>query len=87
METLSLRVERHVANAQAVAQYLADHDEWRRSPTPGCEPVARAGKNSPKGGGAVLAFELTGGVEAGKAFIDALKLHSTWPTSATSGRW
>ena len=79
IETLSLRVERHVANAQAVAQWLEGRDE--------VESVAYAGlpsspwyelgrKYAPLGTGAVLAFEIQGGAEAGRAFVEALELHS-----------
>jgi O-acetylhomoserine (thiol)-lyase len=83
LETLSLRVERHVSNAQRVADYL----EARRHNNQDVVSVNYAGLPSspwhelakrlaPKGTGAVLAFELAGGVEAGKAFVNALKLHS-----------
>jgi O-acetylhomoserine (thiol)-lyase len=79
LETLSLRVERHVANATAVAEWLDKRDE--------VESVAYAGlpssqwhelgkKYAPRGAGGVLAFEIAGGVEAGKRFVNALELHS-----------
>jgi O-acetylhomoserine (thiol)-lyase len=79
LETLSLRVERHVANAQKVADFLNDYDDvlsvnyagLRSSPW-----YERGKKLAPKGTGAVLAFELAGGIEAGKAFVNALTLHS-----------
>jgi O-acetylhomoserine (thiol)-lyase len=79
LETLSLRVERHVANAQRVAEFLASRDDvvsvnYAGLPT---SPWYELGqKLAPKGTGAVLAFELAGGVAAGKAFVDALTLHS-----------
>ena len=79
LETLSLRVERHVANARRVAEYLAGHDgvisvNYAGLPS---SPWYEIGKKlAPKGTGAVLAFELAGGIEAGKAFVDALTLHS-----------
>ncbi|MDT5273306.1 MAG: O-acetylhomoserine (thiol)-lyase [Mycobacterium sp.] len=79
LETLSLRVERHVANAQRVAEYLAGHDDVlsvNYAGLPDSPWYERAKKLAPKGAGAVLAFELPGGVEAGKAFVNALKLHS-----------
>ncbi|ODR09420.1 bifunctional o-acetylhomoserine/o-acetylserine sulfhydrylase [Mycobacterium sherrisii] len=83
LETLSLRVERHVANAQRVAEFL----EGRRNSNQGVLSVNYAGlpsspwyerakKLAPKGTGAVLAFELAGGLEAGRAFVNALQLHS-----------
>ncbi|WP_062530261.1 bifunctional o-acetylhomoserine/o-acetylserine sulfhydrylase [Demequina rhizosphaerae] len=79
IETLSLRVERHVENAKKVADFLEGH--------PQVESVAYSGlstspwnhlqrKYAPRGGGAVLAFEIEGGREAGQAFVDALELHS-----------
>ncbi|OBG87354.1 bifunctional o-acetylhomoserine/o-acetylserine sulfhydrylase [Mycobacterium sp. E802] len=79
LETLSLRVERHVANAQKVAEHLAGHDgvtsvNYAGLPTSPWYELGR--KLAPKGTGAVLSFELAGGVEAGKAFVDALTLHS-----------
>ncbi|GAB7071806.1 bifunctional o-acetylhomoserine/o-acetylserine sulfhydrylase [Mycobacterium hodleri] len=79
LETLSLRVERHVANAQRVAEFLSAHDgvvsvNYAGLPT---SPWYGIGKKlAPKGTGAVLAFELAGGIEAGKAFVNALTLHS-----------
>ena len=79
LETLSLRIERHVANAQKVAEFLSARDEVisRELRRPAQLAVARTGKKlAPKGTGAVLAFELAGGVAAGKAFVDALTLHS-----------
>jgi O-acetylhomoserine (thiol)-lyase len=79
LETLSLRVERHVANAQRVAEFLAAREDVlsvNYAGLPG-SPWHELGKKlAPKGTGAVLAFELAGGVEAGKAFVNALKLHS-----------
>jgi len=79
VETLSLRMERHVSNAQRVAEYLAGRDgvlSVNYAGLPTSPWHERAKKLAPKGTGAVLAFELAGGVEAGKAFVNALKLHS-----------
>ena len=79
LETLSLRIERHVANAQRVAEFLAGHDDVlsvNYAGLPSSPWYERAKKLAPKGAGAVLSFELAGGVEAGKAFVNALKLHS-----------
>ncbi|TMS52560.1 bifunctional o-acetylhomoserine/o-acetylserine sulfhydrylase [Mycobacterium sp. DBP42] len=79
LETLSLRVERHVANAQKVAEYLAGHSDVTSVNYAGLpnSPWYELGRRiAPKGTGAVLAFELAGGVEAGKAFVNALTLHS-----------
>ena len=79
IETLSLRIERHVQNAQAVAEWLEARDEVLSvsyAGLPSSPWYELAKKYSPKGPGAVLAFEIQGGVEAGKRFVDALELHS-----------
>ncbi|EUA67251.1 cys/Met metabolism PLP-dependent enzyme family protein [Mycobacteroides abscessus subsp. bolletii 1513] len=79
LETLSLRVERHVANAQRVAEFLVAQPEVTRvnyAGLPTSPWYERAKALAPKGAGAVLAFELDGGVEAATTFIDSLTLHS-----------
>ncbi len=79
IETLSLRMERHVANAQRVAQWLEARDDVRTvryAGLPSSPFHAVAQKYAPRGAGAVLAFELDGGSEAGQAFVSALTLHS-----------
>ncbi|MEV3904902.1 bifunctional o-acetylhomoserine/o-acetylserine sulfhydrylase [Mycobacterium sp. NPDC050551] len=79
LETLSLRIERHVANAQRVAEFLAGHDgvlSVNYAGLPTSPWYERAKRLAPRGTGAVLAFELAGGIEAGKAFVNALRLHS-----------
>jgi len=79
IETLSLRLDRHVANAQAVAEWLEARDEVESvhyAGLPSSPWHAAAQKYAPKGPGAVLAFEIAGGVDAGKAFVEALELHS-----------
>jgi len=79
LETLSLRLERHVQNAQAVAEWLQTRDEVESVNYAGL-PTSRwyeAGrKYAPNGTGAVLAFEIVGGVEAGRRFVEGLQLHS-----------
>jgi len=79
LETLSLRIERHVANAHAVATWLEAHPavakvNYASLPSSPWNPLAK--KYAPKGSGAVLSFELKGGVEAGKKFVEALQLFS-----------
>jgi O-acetylhomoserine (thiol)-lyase len=79
IETLSLRMERHVANAQRVAEWLEARDDVRQvhyAGLPSSPWYAAAQKYTPRGPGAVLAFELDGGSEAGQAFVSALELHS-----------
>jgi len=79
IETLSLRIERHVANAQAVAEWLDNHDDVASvnySGLPTSPWYAAANKYAPKGVGGVLSFELKGGVDAGRALVDNLDLFS-----------
>jgi O-acetylhomoserine (thiol)-lyase len=79
IETLSLRIERHVANAQRVAEWLEQRDEVESVQYAGLASSKwheTAEKYAPKGPGAVLAFEIKGGVEAGKKFVDGLELFS-----------
>ncbi len=79
IETLSLRMERHSANAQALAEWLEARDEVERVDYAGLSSSRwyEAGRRYlPRGAGAVLAFELRGGVDAGSRFVDALELHS-----------
>ncbi|MFE3289731.1 bifunctional o-acetylhomoserine/o-acetylserine sulfhydrylase [Rhodococcus sp. NPDC059234] len=79
IETLSLRVERHVANAQRVAEFLEarpDVTAVAYAGLPSSPWHERARQIAPKGAGAIVAFELAGGAEAGKKFVNALTLHS-----------
>ncbi|RMD53777.1 MAG: O-acetylhomoserine aminocarboxypropyltransferase/cysteine synthase [Candidatus Thermofonsia bacterium] len=79
VETLSLRMDRHVANAQAVAEFLEAHPKvnWVSYPgLPGHPHYERAKKYLPKGPGAILGFGIQGGAEAGKRFINNLQLLS-----------
>lgn len=79
LETLSLRVERHVDNATKVAQWLEQRHDVGAIHYAGLESSpwhARAQKYAPRGAGAIIAFDLTGGTEAGQAFVSALELHS-----------
>ncbi len=79
IETLSLRMERHVANAQALAEWLEGHDDVDRvwyAGLPSSPWHAAAQRYAPKGAGAILSFELHGGVEAGRRFVDGVELFS-----------
>ncbi|WP_405218144.1 bifunctional o-acetylhomoserine/o-acetylserine sulfhydrylase [Agrococcus sp. Ld7] len=79
IETLSLRIDRHVQNATKVAQFLEAHPQIATvhyAGLPSSPWHARGKQLAPKGTGAVLSFELVGGVEAGKAFVDSLELFS-----------
>lgn len=79
IETLSLRIERHVQNAQEIAEFLESHPDVATvnySGLPTSPWYAAANKYAPKGVGAVLSFELKGGVDAGRALVDNLALFS-----------
>ncbi|NIJ03974.1 bifunctional o-acetylhomoserine/o-acetylserine sulfhydrylase [Frigoribacterium faeni] len=79
IETLSLRIERHVQNAQEIAEWLDARDDvatvWYAG-LPTSPWYAAANKYAPRGVGAVLSFELKGGVDAGRALVDGLRLFS-----------
>ena len=77
LETLPLRIREHSRNAEAVADWLAARPEVTRVIHPKHltgEAAARVAKYLPRGRGGLLGFELAGGAEAGRRFIDALKL-------------
>ncbi|WP_209373074.1 O-acetylhomoserine aminocarboxypropyltransferase/cysteine synthase family protein [Brevibacterium renqingii] len=79
LETLSLRIARHVENAEKVAAYLDDHSQVTRVAYAGLasspwNEVAK--KYLPNGVGSVLAFDIAGGYDAAVAFVDSLELHS-----------
>jgi O-acetylhomoserine (thiol)-lyase len=79
LETLSLRIERHLSNAKAVATFLEAHpqvDKVNYASLASSPWHALATKYAPKGSGSVLSFEIKGGIESGKKFVEALKLHS-----------
>jgi O-acetylhomoserine (thiol)-lyase len=79
VETLSLRMERHVANAVSVANWLEARPEvkWVRYPGLASSPWhERQVRYLPKGGGSILAFGIEGGLEAGQRFIEGLELFS-----------
>ncbi|MCL4561911.1 MAG: O-acetylhomoserine aminocarboxypropyltransferase/cysteine synthase [Chloroflexi bacterium] len=79
LETLSLRMERHVKNAEAVADFLSKDARvsWVTHPSVAAHPDhALAKKYLPKGAGAILGFGIKGGREAGRKFIENLQLFS-----------
>jgi O-acetylhomoserine (thiol)-lyase len=79
IETLSLRVQRHTENALAVAQWLEKRPEVvsvNYAGLPSSPWYANGQKYAPKGTGGVLSFEIVGGIEAGKKFVEGLVLHS-----------
>ena len=79
IETLSLRLERHVQNAQRVAEWLEQQPQVQSVNYAGLpsSPWHERGRQlAPNGTGAVLSFELVGGLPAGKAFVESLELFS-----------
>ncbi|NCW11081.1 MAG: bifunctional O-acetylhomoserine aminocarboxypropyltransferase/cysteine synthase [Proteobacteria bacterium] len=77
LETLALRMREHSSNAEKVADYLSNHESVERVGYPSkMDGYAkeRADKYLTKGNGALMGFEIKGGVEAGKKFIDALEM-------------
>ena len=79
IETLSLRIERHIENTHKVAAYLSSHPQVEKvvwASLEGDPNYELAQKYTPRGAGAVLAFEIQGGLPAGKKFVEGLTLHS-----------
>ncbi len=79
LETLSLRMDRHLENTQAVATWLEAHPDVEKvhyASLASSPWHALAKKYTPKGSGAVVSFELKAGIEAGKKFVESLELFS-----------
>jgi O-acetylhomoserine (thiol)-lyase len=79
IETLSLRIERHVQNTQEIAEWLENHEDVASvnyAGLPSSPWYSAANRYTPKGVGAVLSFELKGGVDAGRRFVESLTLFS-----------
>ena len=79
LETLSLRVERHVSNALAIVDYLNSHPQVEavHHPALASEPShGLYGRYFPNGGGSIFTFEIKGGADAAKKFIDHLAIFS-----------
>lgn len=78
LETLAVRMDRHCDNALKLAEYLEQHDKvsWVKYPFLKSHPQYEVAKKQMRKGGGVVAFELKGGVEAGRTFLDKLKMLS-----------
>ncbi|WP_042346311.1 O-acetylhomoserine aminocarboxypropyltransferase/cysteine synthase family protein [Bacillus massiliigorillae] len=79
IETLSVRMKKHVNNAQKVAEFLNHHElvEWVNYPTlPGDAQNSLAARYLPKGAGSIFSFGIKGGLDAAKIFINSLQLLS-----------
>ncbi len=100
LETLSIRVEKHCENALKVATFLEGNEnvEFVKYPFLKSHPQYEVAKNQMKLGGNIVAFEIKGGIEAGRTFLDKIKMCSlsanlgdtrtivTHPSSTTHGR-
>jgi O-succinylhomoserine sulfhydrylase len=78
LETLSVRVDKHCENAFKIATFLEKHEAVKRVAYPFLKshPQYEIAKKQMKQGGSIVAFEITGGVEQGRKFLDAIKLCS-----------
>ncbi len=79
LETLSLRVERHVSNTKKIVEFLQNHSlvSWVNYPSmEGNKYYSLAQKYLPKGAGSIFSFGIKGGVESAKKFIDSLEIFS-----------
>ncbi|GJM60503.1 trans-sulfuration enzyme family protein [Persicobacter diffluens] len=78
LETLAIRMERHCANALDLAQTLESHEEinWVKYPHLPSHPQYELAKKQMKLGGGIVSFEIKGGVERGRRFLDALQMLS-----------
>jgi O-acetylhomoserine (thiol)-lyase len=76
LETLSLRMDRHVENALGVARFLKEHPKVAWVKHPGLDPNPLREKYLPKGAGAVFSFGIEGGRDVGRRFIESLNLFS-----------
>lgn len=78
LETLAIRVDRHCENALKLAEFLENHPSinWVKYPFLKSHPNYEIAKKQMKAGGCVVAFEVKGGLEAGRKFFDCIKLLS-----------
>lgn len=78
LETLAVRVDRHCENALKVAEVLEEHPKvnWVKYPFLKSHPQYEIAKKQMKLGGNIIAFEVNGGIDAGRKFLDAIKMCS-----------
>jgi O-succinylhomoserine sulfhydrylase len=78
LETLEVRMERHAANAMYIANKLKDHPKisWLKYPFLQSHPQYEIAKKQMKDGGGLFCFELKGGIESGRSFLDNIKMLS-----------
>src|SRR5690606_12353778 len=97
---LAVRVDRHCENALKIAEFLESHPQvnWVKYPSLKSHPQYEVAKKQMKAGGSIVAFEIKGGVDAGRKFLNTIKMCSlsanlgdtrtivTHPASTTHGR-
>lgn len=78
METLAVRVDKHCENAFKIAEFLENHPKvnWVKYPFLKSHPQYEVAKKQMKLGGNIVAFEVKGGIEAGRKFLNTLKMCS-----------
>ena len=78
LETLHVRVDRHCENALKVAEFLEDHPQvnWVKYPFLKSHPQYKVAKKQMKLGGNIVAFEVKGGIESGRKFLNTIKMCS-----------
>jgi len=78
LETLAVRVDRHCENALKVAEFLESHDKvnWVKYPFLKSHPQYEVAKKQMSQGGSIVAFEIKGGIESGRNFLNAIKMCS-----------
>ena len=81
LETLPVRIDRHCDNAEKLAEYLADHSDiaFVKYPHHHSHPQYELAKRQMRRGGGLVTFELSGGLDHGRAFLDALNMCSLSP--------
>lgn len=86
LETLDVRMERHCRNALAVATALENHDKvsWVKYPFLPSHPQYEIARKQMTAGGGILCFEIKGGIESGRKFLDSLELLSMTPNLGDS---
>jgi O-succinylhomoserine sulfhydrylase len=86
LETLHLRMEKHCSQALAIAERLENHPSvaWVKYPFLPSHPQVEIAKKQMRWGGGIVTFEVKGGLEAGRKFLDALNLFSLTPNLGDS---
>ncbi|MFY7990499.1 MAG: O-succinylhomoserine sulfhydrylase [Fluviicola sp.] len=86
LETLHLRMEKHCSQAMTIAERLENHSSvaWVKYPFLPSHPQVEIAKKQMRWGGGIVSFEVKGGLEAGRKFLDALNLFSLTPNLGDS---